>query len=124
MAHVLVIDDDQDFRESVVDSLLDAGYQVSDADNPFSALGMLRHTGFDAVLTDILMPEQDGIYLIRQLNDQQTSVKIIAMSGGGRIGAKSYIAMAEALGVAGTLTKPFLEEQLLSTLDSCGVKPS
>jgi len=118
---ILVVDDDKGFREGVVDLLSDYGYKVSEAKDPIYAIDQFDIGSFDLVITDILMPEQDGIFLIDHIKNVNPDLKIIAMSGGGRIGADSCLTFAERLEVSRTLKKPFMEEDLLEMLKSLNI---
>jgi len=86
------------------------------AANGREALHLLAYTPCDVVVTDILMPEQDGIEVIRELRQRFPTIKIIAMSGGGRIGRQSVLRLATAFGAHGTLAKPFCTKELLAAI--------
>jgi len=72
---------------------------------------------FDLVITDMLMPERDGLELIEELRRRYSHVRIIAISGGGRIAPEEYLQIAKGLGANGVLGKPFFPKQLLATVD-------
>jgi DNA-binding NtrC family response regulator len=112
MARVLVVDDDETFRPMLEAVLERFGHDVRSARNGTEAL---RHYTDDApmvVLTDIIMPGMDGLETIRALKKQDNDVRIIAMSGGGRIGPTGYLKMAASLGARCTLMKPFSIQEL------------
>lgn len=123
MTVILVVDDDVDFRESVVDTLTDFGFKCEQAICANSAIKLLEKRNYSLIITDILMPGQDGIFLINYLDENKVSSKVIAMSGGGRIGSDSYLEIAGDFGVDGTLKKPFSEEDILLMISSLGIKP-
>ena len=120
---ILVVDDDLDFKASVVDTLVDFGYQCDEATGARDAMELLLNKSYPLIITDILMPKDDGIVLITHLIKNKISSKIIAMSGGGRIGSDSWLQIAEGFGVDGTLKKPFSEEQLIGMIKSLGIQP-
>ena len=123
MSLILVVDDDLDFRASVVDTLVDFGYQCDEATSARDAKELLLNKSYPLIITDILMPEDDGIVLITNVIKNKISSKIIAISGGGRIGSDSWLQIAEGFGVDGTLKKPFSEEQLIGMVKSLGIQP-
>ena len=112
---ILLIDDDELFRKLVNVMLTTAGFDVEEAANGKIGLACYRQQRSDVVLTDILMPEREGLETIQALKALDQHVKIIAMSvgGGGRLG---YLNTAMALGARGILHKPFSREELLSIL--------
>ena len=71
----------------------------------------------DVILLDIVMPEMDGIEIIRKLRREFPTTKIIAISGGGHISGKEYLKIAEQLGVKKSLSKPFASAQLLDAVN-------
>jgi YesN/AraC family two-component response regulator len=70
----------------------------------------------DLVITDVLMPEKDGLEVIMEIRAKLPQVKIIAISGGGRISHTDYLVAARRLGAHRTLSKPFIRQELLDTL--------
>jgi YesN/AraC family two-component response regulator len=75
----------------------------------------------DAVLTDLIMPDTDGIETIREFKRIHSGVKIIAMSGGGWVGTRNYLKAAKLLGADETLTKPFAKEDVAAMIERlCG----
>jgi DNA-binding response OmpR family regulator len=121
MARILLIDDDRDIRTLMVYQLEAAGHQVRAAANGEEGLAMQRELGADLVVTDIFMPEKEGIETIRDLRHEFPAVKIIAISGGGRARpsfARDLSVVAGELGVFIVLQKPFDTQQLLSSIDA------
>jgi DNA-binding NtrC family response regulator len=116
MAKVLVIEDDDSFRNVLVQMLEKAGYEVLSAENGNQALKHCRDASPDLVLTDIIMPDKEGLETIQELLNLCPNLKIIAMSGGGRFGPNSYLPLAAKLGARRTLQKPFMRDELLSTI--------
>jgi len=94
-----------------------AGYDVSLATDGARALELQRAQPADVLITDLFMPEMDGLESIEQFRREFPSVKIIAMSGGGmRVRGAAYLATAEAAGAEAVLRKPFEIDALLNVL--------
>ena len=113
MALILIIDDDDQIRRVLRKTLERDGYDVADAPNGKEGIRLYRENPADLVITDIIMPEKEGIETIMDLRREFPEVKIIAMSGGGRIGPEDYLNMAKGLGAQRTLTKPLERDELL-----------
>ncbi len=121
MARILVVDDDDSIREMLRAMLERDGHEVVDASNGVEAIALYRLTQVDVVITNILMPEKEGLETIRELREEFPDVKIIAMSGGGQLGTVSYLEVARAFGAIDTLPKPIertrLREAIALALD-------
>lgn len=104
---VLVVEDDIVVRQTVTMLLEDDGFNVVTAIDGVDGLRKFRKIKPDIVLTDIIMPEKEGIGLITELRREAKDAKIIAMSGGGRIGNSDFVAIAIKLGANAGLRKPF-----------------
>ena len=113
---VLVVDDNPDMRSFVKLVLERAGYEAQAAADGQRALDLHREHPADVLITDIFMPESDGIELIARFKSGFPQVKIIAMSGGGHVSKKDYLPVAKAIGADGVLQKPFAAETLLRML--------
>jgi CheY-like chemotaxis protein len=126
MARILFIDDDTDIRTLVLRELEAAGHEVRTASDGAQGMALQRALPADVVVTDIFMPEKEGIETIRDLRAEFPQTKIIAISGGGRLAARATRASSERsldvvaaeLGVAAVLRKPFEMHQLLSSIQS------
>ena len=94
MSRILLIDDDEAFRKMLHKILESAGYEVQDAANGKVALELYRQKASDLIITDLVMPEKEGIETIREFCRIHPGVKIIAISGGGRMNPKLNLAMA------------------------------
>ena len=113
---VLVIDDDETIRVLLRAILEREGYRVVDAPDGAKGIRRYEESPTDLVITDLIMPGKEGIETIRDLRKEFPHVKIIAVSGGGRIGPESYLKMAEGVGALRTLSKPFDRLVLLKTI--------
>ena len=113
---VLVIDDDRALLHSLVALLEGHGFQVLTAPDGIRGLQLFRQSTPDVILTDIIMPEQDGIAVIMEMRRERPDVKIIAMSGGGQIGHMEFLSIAGKLGADATIPKPTKPEKLIETL--------
>lgn len=107
MARVLVIDDDAQVRDLVEDALSQAGHTVVLTRDGREGLRVLQDGKFDLVITDIFMPDMEGIELLRRLRTEGRSVPVVVMSGGGIIEAETILSIATRLGARVTLEKPF-----------------
>lgn len=116
MTRILVIDDDEPTRHLLRQVLERAGYEVTDAANGRAGLQLQRAIPADVIITDILMPDQEGLETIRELRRAFPTTKIIAMSGGGQIGGASFLTMAERLGAQRSLQKPFGLREILAAV--------
>ena len=117
MTSILVIDDDNDFRMIVCAILESEGYQVGEACEGEEGLSLYRANPTDLVLTDLIMPGQEGVETIIELRKDFPKARIIAMSGGGRAEPGSFLGFANKLGAADTLEKPFSRDLLLQTIE-------
>ena len=117
MARILVIDDEDDVRYTVSRMLSRYGHEVTVACDGAEGIEKQRETPFDIVITDLVMPEKEGIETIREIHADFPDLPIIAMSGGGRKGTSSYLDVAGFMGAAAILPKPFIEADLIAALD-------
>jgi DNA-binding response OmpR family regulator len=110
------VDDDESVRDSLKVLLALHGYQVTLARDGREALAILRKERFGLVITDLLMPNVDGIETIREIRKQDASLKILAMSGGDSATHFLHLHAAQALGADEILKKPFEEKTLLAVI--------
>ena len=113
---ILVVDDEPAILAAVRVVLEAAGFEVSDAPDGVAALRLCRTQSVDLVLCDVFMPNQDGLETISALRQQNPSVKIVAMSGGGSVWTSGLLATAQQLGASAVLHKPFSGKQLLAVI--------
>ena len=117
MARILVIEDDNEVREYIDSVLSRHGYEVETAGNGKDGVEIFRDNPVDLVITDIIMPEKDGIETIMDLKRHHSSLKIIAISGGGRAEPENYLHSAKLIGAHVTLRKPFTNEEMLQAVE-------
>ena len=117
MPRILVIDDEEIVRYTLRKVLERSGYEVMVASNGAEGIQLFRENPADLIITDILMPEQDGLKTIAALCEESPGVKIIAMSGGGRTGRLDFLPAAEHLGAVLTLLKPLPPSELLEAVE-------
>ena len=119
MTKILLVDDDDAFAEMTQKVLTACGYAVVRARNGKEALQLYDPQTVSLVLTDLIMPEMDGMELIVKLEQLDPAVRVIAMSGGGRANPEAYLPLAERLGAVKTLAKPFPLETLRQAVAEC-----
>jgi DNA-binding response OmpR family regulator len=113
---ILIIDDDEQIRLILQQMMEWAGYEVMAAENGRVAMTMQRKTPADLVITDLIMPDQEGLETISLLKKEFNDTKIIAISGGGRIGPEAYLPAALELGADRVFAKPFEIESVLGAV--------
>jgi CheY-like chemotaxis protein len=118
MIQVLIIDDEEAVRDTVRQILERAGYEVTEAADGRKGIVQLRQQPVDLVITDILMPGQEGIETIRILRKEFPQVKILAISGGGKNGTLDVLPAAQAFGAHCTVAKPFERKELLEAVSA------
>ncbi len=104
---ILVIDDDEQMRVLLRQVMEWSGFSVNDAENGRKGMQIQRRQPADLVITDLIMPEQEGLETISLLKKEFPEVKIVAISGGGRIGPEAYLPAARELGADLVFSKPF-----------------
>ena len=114
MAHILVIDDDPVLRRVITLALEAAGHTVLRCENGRKAVDFLAHDHTDLLITDIIMPEMDGVETVRAARRLAPSLPILAISGGGSFAPDDYLGMARAFGATDVLPKPFHPPDLVA----------
>jgi ATP-dependent Lon protease len=113
---ILVVDDESEVRNLLLSMLRREGHEVLEAGNGRDAMRILAGTEVDVVLTDLVMPEMEGLEFIRSLLKESPSSRVIAMSGVAA--GSTYLEAAQRFGVIATLEKPFRREQLLEVIEA------
>jgi len=116
MKKILVIDDEPHILLMLKKMLERAGYEIDIASNGMEGLELFKKSPTDLVITDIIMPEKEGLETIREMKRLQSGLKIIAMSGGGKITADNYLQTAKFFGASRILEKPFTQQQMVEAV--------
>ena len=114
---ILVVDDEPGIRELLCMMLESAGNTVYSAKDGNDASQVMASTPVDVVITDLLMPECDGLEFITEIRKNFPNVRIIAMSGGGHIARESYLRIAKNFGAHFILEKPFSQAGILGAIE-------
>jgi two-component system chemotaxis response regulator CheY len=114
--NILLVEDDDQLRGTLKMLLTSAGYEVSEAADGTRVFAMHQQQRFDLVITDVVMPDIDGLAVIMGLRRIDKDVRIIAMSGGGQGKGEDYLRIAQKLGADLTLSKPFANQELLEAV--------
>jgi CheY-like chemotaxis protein len=117
MPGVLIVEDDKELREMLKLSLLRRNFTVLEAENGKTAITHFKPLITDIVVTDLIMPEEDGLKVVIKLRELKPSIKIIAISGGGKVGPGSYLNLAKALGADAIYSKPFSINDLITKIE-------
>jgi DNA-binding response OmpR family regulator len=117
MPGVLIVEYDKELREMLKLSLLRRNFTVLEAENGKAAITHFKPLITDLVITDLIMPEEDGLKVVIKLRELKPSIKIIAISGGGKVGPGSYLNLAKALGADAIYSKPFSINDLLAKIE-------
>lgn len=117
MPGILIVEDDKDLREMLKISLIRRKFVVCEAENGKEAITHFKPSITDLVITDLIMPDEDGLKVIIKLRELKPSVKIIAISGGGKAGPGSYLNLAKALGADAIYSKPFSINELIAKIE-------
>jgi CheY-like chemotaxis protein len=119
MATILLIDDEELVRQTLGHTLTDGGHTVVFAGDGAEGLRRMAAVSPDLVITDIVMPDQEGLETIMALRKIAATLPIIAISGGGRGGKLDFLGAASALGATRVLRKPFGMAALLDAVNEC-----
>lgn len=123
MRRILLVDDDAALRKLLRFNLTKMGYEVVEAANGNEALEIQKNDPAELVLTDLIMPEKEGLETIGELRKKYPGARIIAMSGGGRGSAADYLKVAKMLGVDHVMAKPFSFKELADAVAGLLPKP-
>ncbi len=127
MSNILIIDDEEDIRDAMQLILEGAGHEVRVVSNGNEAIELQRGEPADLIITDIIMPEKDGVTTIKEIRQEFPGIRIIAISGGGgldlltykpeAITTSAYLSAAEQAGADLIFTKPFEREDIIQAVD-------
>ena len=117
MARILIVDDEELVRYTMREILEEFGHVVVEAENGNECLTLQKQSPFDLVITDIIMPEKEGLETITELKREFPDLKVIAFSGGGRTRHHDYLEKAKERGADEVLDKPFTETKILELVD-------
>jgi two-component system, chemotaxis family, chemotaxis protein CheY len=118
MTSILLVDDDDLSRGAVHKMLERAGYQVHSTGDGQAALNHYQESPADLVITDLIMPEMDGLEIIQQLRRTNPKIRVLAISGGGRVDAEEYLSVARKFGAVEVLPKPFTGQELKQAVEA------
>lgn len=116
MPVILLIEDDNELREMLKTALVRKDYIVMEAANGKEALIHFKPGVTDLVITNLIMPEEDGLKVIMKIRQLKPGIKVIAISGGGKAGPGSYLKLAKAFGADVIYSKPFSINELISKI--------
>jgi len=114
---ILLIDDDVAVLRTLEIVLEDRGYEVVTAKDGAEGLRLFQKYHPDLVITDLIMPEKEGIETILEMRRERPDAKIIAISGGGRTHNRCFLDMAARFGAAAVLPKPFMPDELAAKIE-------
>ena len=116
MARILIIDDQPAVLQALRSTLEQAGHEVTEAAEGKTALRQFAGSPTDLVISDIYMPEMDGIDFLMRVREAFPEARIVAMSGGGHLSRDQVLGAASILGAVGILEKPFSQEEALEAV--------
>lgn len=116
MKSILIIEDDIVICEILKEMLEPLDYSIKAASNGKEGLRLHTRKAFDLIITDIIMPEMEGLETIMALKQHSPECKIIAISGGGRLSKGEYLDTAKKFGAARVFTKPFNKEEMTAAV--------
>ena len=107
MARILIVDDEENVRFTLVKALKSLNHEIYQAADGNAALAILAEQEIDLIVTDIFMPNREGLETIIEIRMNWPEVKLVAMSGGGRIRNTEFLDIAKKFGADLVLKKPF-----------------
>ena len=114
---ILVVDDEDGVRQMLVFVLARKGFEVAQASNGNEAMRLYKEREFDVVVTDLIMPDKEGIETILEMRALKRPVRIIAISGGGRMDHTMHLNLARSVGADRVLSKPFMPDELVAIIN-------
>ncbi len=116
MAKIIVIDDEPYILLMLKKMLEKEGHQVEMATNGVEGINLYHEKGAELIITDIVMPEKEGLETIINLKAENPSLKVIAISGGGRVDSREYLHSAQLLGAERIFQKPFKKDEIVQAV--------
>lgn len=123
MPRVLLVDDDADLLRQMGTVFLAGGYEVQIAEDGEAGLAALKASPVDLVVTDIIMPVREGVETILAIKAHAPDTRVIAISGGYRVGPKDFLTLARHVGADEVMAKPFRPSALLAAADRLLQRP-
>ena len=117
MKNILIIDDDKSLRLLLKEKIEKQGYNIIEASNGKEGIDLYHKNNIDLIITDLIMPEKEGIETIIELRKENSNIKIIAISGGGYFNPEDYLEAAEGLGAIKTFMKPIKYDKLIDYIN-------
>ena len=117
MARILLIDDEDQVRATLKEIMEKKGYEVAEAADGSEGMKLYREKHADLVVTDMIMPNKEGMETIMELRAEFPEAKIIAISGGGWVSPEPYLEVAQGIGAIRAFTKPFDIEEFLAAIE-------
>ncbi len=114
MGKILIIDDESSIRKLLRAVFEKNGYEVIEAENGNQGIKVFKEQGADLIITDLVMPEKEGLETIREIIKSYPDTDIIAMSGGGVINPETYLKLAKKFGAKDAFCKPFDKNKLVA----------
>ena len=123
MARILIIDDNEEIRRLLRRVLESAQYEILEAGDGDEGLKRVEEEPVDLVITDIFMPEKDGLEMLREMRKTHPGMRVIAMSGGGQLGNMDILRMARSFGAFRVMAKPFNFREMLQAVSEALAAP-
>lgn len=117
MANILVVDDQKEIRTLIERILVRENHSIYQAADGNEGLAVFETESIDLIITDLLMPEKEGMEMIKQIRKTHPAIKIIAISGGGIVDSATYLHVASILGANKTISKPFKAADLIAAVN-------
>jgi CheY-like chemotaxis protein len=117
LPRILLVDDDEMSRQAVQRMLERAGHTVESTGSGREAIDRYATGEVDLLVTDLIMPEMDGLEIIQEIRRKDPAARILAISGGGRVQAEEYLSVARKFGAVEVLPKPFASQDLKAAVD-------
>lgn len=118
MARILLLDDEEPLRRLMAELLEEEGHSVSEGGDGRLTEDAERLADFDLVITDLMMPDADGLDVLRNIRACRPEMKVLAVSGGGRTVSQNFLPVAKVMGAQATLSKPFRPQELIDAVEA------